>query len=224
MQPFALVTYHPETAADAGSPAVQSASAVQPPWTSRARRATGLSPARTPTQAGRSAPARMQALCRRTPRPRRASSKAWDCGGIFRPWTTPRWWRGTPPPAWWRRRPLRCPPSTSASGRRGALVCANVLCCDRRRGPVIEAALRRAFSPALCRHRWRHGADSPYGGGDTSGKICAVLQHFDFYKVLKFFMTALCRNLTPKGAFWYETSDRRSGQYGQAPRTPVQRH
>ena len=35
---------------------------------------------------------------------------------------------------------------------------------------------------------------------------------------------SLCRNLTPKGAFWYETSDRWSGQYGQAPRTPVQRH
>ena len=37
-------------------------------------------------------------------------------------------------------------------------------------------------------------------------------------------MTALCRNLTPKGAFWYETSHRRFRQHGQAPRPADQGH
>ena len=31
-------------------------------------------------------------------------------------------------------------------------------------------------------------------------------------------MTALCLNLTPKGAFWYETSHRWLRQHGQTPR------
>ncbi|MCO7111154.1 hypothetical protein NIA69_21100 [Gemmiger formicilis] len=54
MQPFALVTYHPETAPDAGSPLCRCRRCVTlwPPWTT----CSGSSPGRTPTRAGRSAP------------------------------------------------------------------------------------------------------------------------------------------------------------------------
>ena len=64
-------------------------------------------------------------------------------------------------------------------GRRqaGRTVCANVLCCDADRA-AIEAALRKAlskeFAPVAA------SARSPYNGGNTSEKICTVLQNFDF--------------------------------------------
>ena len=44
--------------------------------------------------------------------------------------------------------------------------------------PAIEAALRRALSPAFA--PVAAGAVSPYNGGETSEKICAVLAKFDF--------------------------------------------
>mgnify|MGYP002486240871 FL=1 len=64
-------------------------------------------------------------------------------------------------------------------GRRqaGRAICANVLCCDADE-PTIEAALRRALSPAFA--PVAAGAVSPYNGGETSEKICAVLSKFDF--------------------------------------------
>ena len=64
-------------------------------------------------------------------------------------------------------------------GRRqaGRAICANVLCCDADE-PAIEAALRRALSPAFA--PVAAGAVSPYNGGETSEKICAVLAKFDF--------------------------------------------
>ena len=64
-------------------------------------------------------------------------------------------------------------------GRRqaGRAICANVLCCDADES-AIEAALRRALSPAFA--PVAAGAVSPYNGGETSEKICAVLAEFDF--------------------------------------------
>ena len=64
-------------------------------------------------------------------------------------------------------------------GRRqaGRAICANVLCSDADE-PTIEAALRRALSPAFA--PVAAGAVSPYNGGETSEKICAVLAKFDF--------------------------------------------
>ena len=66
----------------------------------------------------------------------------------------------------------------------GRAICANVLCCDAEE-PVIEAALRRALSPEFA--ATAATAQSPYGGGDTSGKICTVLQNFDFSKPKMFY-------------------------------------
>ena len=66
-------------------------------------------------------------------------------------------------------------------GRRqaGRTVCANVLCCDADR-TAIEAALRKALSKAFA--PVAASARSPYNGGNTSEKICTVLQNFDFAK------------------------------------------
>lgn len=107
-------------------------------------------------------------------------------------------------------------------GRRqaGRAICANVLCCDADE-PSIEAALRRALSPAFA--PVAAGAVSPYNGGETSEKSALCWQNL-ILQDPKSFMTALCRNLTRKGAFWYETSHRRFRQHGQTPRPADQRH
>ena len=77
MQPFALVTYHPETSADAPDPADQVAY-------------SGSSPVPTPMQAGRSAPKRCRLLPRLTPTAP-DSSRVWGCGGTFPQCSTRRW-------------------------------------------------------------------------------------------------------------------------------------
>ena len=48
-----------------------------------------------------------------------------------------------------------------------------------------EAALRRALTPEFS--AVAHAAQSPYNGGDTSGKICRVLAQFDFAKPKTFY-------------------------------------
>lgn len=66
----------------------------------------------------------------------------------------------------------------------GRLLCANVLCCLAE-APAIEEALRSALTPEfLAKAR---AARSPYNGGDTSGKICAVLRRFDFAPIKTFY-------------------------------------
>ena len=66
----------------------------------------------------------------------------------------------------------------------GRAICANVLCCNADEA-AIEAALRRAlskeFAPVAA------SAVSPYNGGSTSKKICAVLQNFDLTKPKVFY-------------------------------------
>ena len=60
------------------------------------------------------------------------------------------------------------------SRQAGRIICQNVLCC-------AAAALTPEFSAAA------HAAQSPYNGGDTSGKICRVLAQFDFAKPKTFY-------------------------------------
>ena len=149
MQSFALVTYHPETAPDAGSPAVQ----VQA-LCSAMDKVDSVFWLITGSNADAGGQVCTEPACRRfaASHPGRAGlyPKPGPAAVPFRHGLRRAWWRATPPPASWRHRLLRCPPSTSASGRRGALVCANVLVLRRRRGPVIEAALRTApLSPAF---------------------------------------------------------------------------
>ena len=66
----------------------------------------------------------------------------------------------------------------------GRLICANVLCCPAETA-AIEDALRKALSPAFA--ETARTAKSPYNGGDTSGKICDVLHRFDFAPVKTFY-------------------------------------
>ena len=66
----------------------------------------------------------------------------------------------------------------------GRLICRNVLCCPAE-AAAIEAALRKALSPAFA--ATARTAVSPYNGGDTSGKICAVLRRFDGTTVKTFY-------------------------------------
>ena len=66
----------------------------------------------------------------------------------------------------------------------GRTICANVLCCAPD-AAAIEATMRKALSPSFA--PVAASAVSPYGGGDTSGKICAVLHHFDFTKSKVFY-------------------------------------
>ena len=70
------------------------------------------------------------------------------------------------------------------SRQAGRILCQNVISCGGER-TQIEDALRTALSPAF--RVVAAGAVSPYHGGDTSGKIVKVLEHFDFTKPKTFY-------------------------------------
>ena len=59
----------------------------------------------------------------------------------------------------------------------GRLICANVLGCAPDADAIAET-MRKALSPEFA--AVAATAKSPYNGGDTSAKICAVLRSFDF--------------------------------------------
>lgn len=71
-------------------------------------------------------------------------------------------------------------------GRRqaGRAICGNVLCCPAESG-AIEAAIRTALTPAFAAEARR--TVSPYNGGDTSAKIVETLLDFDFSRPKIFF-------------------------------------
>ena len=79
---------------------------------------------------------------------------------------------------------FRVPTVNIGSRQAGRIICQNVLCCAAA-APAIEAALRRALTPEFS--AVAHAAQSPYNGGDTSGKICRVLAQFDFAKPKTFY-------------------------------------
>ena len=117
MQPFALVTYHPETAPDAGSPAVQ----VQALCDAMAA-VDGVFWLITGSNAdagGQVCTAMMQTFAAAT-RTAPDLCRASVCGATSPPWTARRSWRATRRPVSSRRLPLRCRRSTSADGRPGA--------------------------------------------------------------------------------------------------------
>ena len=71
-------------------------------------------------------------------------------------------------------------------GRRqaGRAICENVICCEGA-AAAIEAAIRKALSPAFAAKA--KTARSPYNGGDTSGKIVRILAEFDFRRPKVFY-------------------------------------
>ena len=72
---------------------------------------------------------------------------------------------------------FRVPTVNIGKRQAGRIVCANVLGCAPD-ADAIAAAMRKALSPEFA--AVAATAKSPYNGGDTSAKICAVLQKFDF--------------------------------------------
>ena len=174
MQPFALVTYHPETAPDAGSPAVQ----VQALCDAMAA-VDGVFWLITGSNAdagGQVCTAMMQTFA--AAHPDRAGFvqslglrrylSAMDCAALV---------AGNSSSGVVETPTFKVPTVNIGRRQAGRAICANVLCCDADE-PAIEAALRRALSPAFA--PVAACAVSPYNGGETSEKICAVLAKFDF--------------------------------------------
>ena len=174
MQPFALVTYHPETAPDAGSPAVQ----VQALCDAMAA-VDGVFWLITGSNAdagGQVCTAMMQTFA--AAHPDRAGFvqslglrrylSAMACAALV---------AGNSSSGVVETPTFKVPTVNIGRRQAGRAICANVRCCDADE-PAIEAALRRALSPAFA--PVAAGAVSPYNGGETSEKICAVLAKFDF--------------------------------------------
>lgn len=181
MQPFALVTYHPETAPDAGSPAVQ----VQALCSAmdKVDSVFWLITGSNADAGGQVCTEMMQAFA--ASHPGRAGFvqslglrrylSAMDCAALV---------AGNSSSGVVETPTFKVPTVNIGKRQAGRMVCANVLCCVPD-AAAIEATMRKALSPAFA--PVAASAVSPYGGGDTSGKICAVLQHFDFTKSKVFY-------------------------------------
>ena len=181
MQPFALVTYHPETAPDAGSPAVQ----VQALCSAmdKVDSVFWLITGSNADAGGQVCTEMMQAFA--ASHPGRAGFvqslglrrylSAMDCAALV---------AGNSSSGVVETPTFKVPTVNIGKRQAGRMVCANVLCCAPD-AAAIEATMRKALSPAFT--PVAASAVSPYGGGDTSGKICAVLQHFDFTKPKVFY-------------------------------------
>lgn len=181
MQPFALVTYHPETSADAPDPADQvdalcAAMEAVPGvfWLITGSNADA---------GGQSCTQKMQAFA--AAHPDRAGFiqslglrrylSAMQCAALV---------AGNSSSGVVETPTFGVPTVNIGQRQAGRLICANVLCCPAETA-AIEDALRKALSPAFA--ETAHTARSPYNGGDTSGKICDVLRRFDFAPVKTFY-------------------------------------
>lgn len=174
MQPFALVTYHPETSADAGSPAAQSQALC------RAMEAvTGIFWLMT----GSNADAGGQ-VCSDTLRAFAAAHP--DRAGFVQNLGLQRYLSamqyaslvaGNSSSGVVETPTFRVPTVNIGKRQAGRIICANVLGCAPDADAIAET-MRKALSPEFA--AVAATAKSPYNGGDTSAKICAVLQKFDF--------------------------------------------
>ena len=176
MQPFAIVTYHPETSAAAGDPAAQADALC-----AAMEAVPGVFWLITGSNAdagGAVCTAKMQAFA--AAHPQRAGFinslglkrylSAMQCAALV---------VGNSSSGVVETPTFGVPTVNIGRRQAGRTVCANVLCCDADRA-AIEAALRKALSKAFAPAA--ASARSPYNGGNTSEKICTVLQNFDFAK------------------------------------------
>ena len=179
MQPFAIVTYHPETSAAAGDPAAQADALC-----AAMEAVPGVFWLITGSNAdagGAVCTAKMQAFA--AAHPQRAGFinslglkrylSAMQCAALV---------VGNSSSGVVETPTFGVPTVNIGSRQAGRIICQNVLCCAAA-APAIEAALRRALTPEFS----AHAAQSPYNGGDTSGKICRVLAQFDFAKPKTFY-------------------------------------
>ena len=181
MQPFALVTYHPETSADAPDPAdqVEALCAAMEAVPGVFWLITGSNA----DAGGQICTQKMQAFA--AAHPDRAGFiqslglrrylSAMQCAALV---------AGNSSSGVVETPTFGVPTVNIGQRQAGRLICANVLCCQAETA-AIEDALRKALSPAFA--ETAHTAKSPYNGGDTSGKICEVLRRFDFAPVKTFY-------------------------------------
>lgn len=170
MQPFALVTFHPETGAGAPDPAVQSAALCRAMdavenvfWLITGSNAdaggqvcTAAMQAFAAAHPGRAGFVQSLGLCRYLSAMQYAALVAGNSSsGVVE----------TPT--------FGVPAVNIGSRQAGRILCANVLSCPGD-AAAIEAALRTALTPAFAAKA--KTARSPYFGGDTSGKIVRVLE------------------------------------------------
>ena len=174
MQPFALVTYHPETSADAGSPAAQSQALC---------RAMEAVPGIFWLMTGSNADAGGQ-VCSDTLRAFAAAHP--DRAGFVQNLGLQRYLSamqyaslvaGNSSSGVVETPTFQVPTVNIGKRQAGRIICANVLGCAPDADAIAET-MRRALSPEFA--AIAATAKSPYNGGDTSAKICAVLRNFDF--------------------------------------------
>ena len=174
MQPFALVTYHPETSADAGSPAAQCQALC---------RAMESVPGIFWLMTGSNADAGGQ-VCSDTLRAFAAAHP--DRAGFVQNLGLQRYLSamqyaslvaGNSSSGVVETPTFQVPTVNIGKRQAGRLICANVLGCAPDADAIAET-MRKALSPEFA--AIAATAKSPYNGGDTSAKICAVLRSFDF--------------------------------------------
>ena len=174
MQPFALVTYHPETSADAGSPAAQSQALC---------RAMEAVPGIFWLMTGSNADAGGQ-VCSDTLRAFAAAHP--DRAGFVQNLGLQRYLSamqyaslvaGNSSSGVVEAPTFQVPTVNIGKRQAGRIICANVLGCAPDADAIAET-MRKALSPEFA--AIAATAKSPYNGGDTSAKICAVLRNFDF--------------------------------------------
>ena len=174
MQPFALVTYHPETSADAGSPAAQSQALC---------RAMESVPGIFWLMTGSNADAGGQ-VCSDTLRAFAAAHP--DRAGFVQNLGLQRYLSamqyaslvaGNSSSGVVETPTFQVPTVNIGKRQAGRIICANVLGCAPDADAIAET-MRKALSPEFA--AIAATAKSPYNGGDTSAKICAVLRSFDF--------------------------------------------
>ena len=174
MQPFALVTYHPETSADAGSPAAQSQALC---------RAMEAVPGIFWLMTGSNADAGGQ-VCSDTLRAFAAAHP--DRAGFVQNLGLQRYLSamqyaslvaGNSSSGVVETPTFQVPTVNIGKRQAGRIICANVLGCTPDADAIAET-MRKALSPEFA--AIAATAKSPYNGGDTSAKICAVLRNFDF--------------------------------------------
>ena len=170
MQPFALVTFHPETGAGAPDPAVQSAALCRA--MDAVENVFWLITGSNADAGGQVCTAAMQAFA--AAHPGRAGFV--QSLGLRRYLSAMQYAAlvaGNSSSGVVETPTFGVPAVNIGSRQAGRILCANVLSCPGG-AAAIEAALRTALTPAFAAKA--KTARSPYNGGDTSGKIVRVLE------------------------------------------------
>ncbi len=170
MQPFALVTFHPETGAGAPDPAVQSAALCRA--MDAVENVFWLITGSNADAGGQVCTAAMQAFA--AAHPGRAGFV--QSLGLRRYLSAMQYAAlvaGNSSSGVVETPTFGVPAVNIGSRQAGRILCANVLSCPGD-AAAIETAIRTALTPAFAAKA--KTARSPYFGGDTSGKIVTVLE------------------------------------------------